>query len=143
MGNAAVGTCGYVFLALLSLPGSRIAESRSDSIFNILRSYKSQFLHILSDTLYLPGASFRGTLVDIQGPYHGFNLYPINYFSSITNAYHKQLTVIVTYFLRAEFPRAPSRCTCVLSSAAGSLTSVPPGDCVAFKHQGCNTISVY
>lgn len=30
-----------------------------------------------------------------------FNLYP-----SITNVYHKQLTVMVTYFLRAEFPRA-------------------------------------
>lgn len=102
-----MGTCGCVFLALLSLPESRIAESRSDSIFNFLRSYKSQFLHILSDTLYLPGASFIGTLVDIQDPYHGFNFYPINYFSSITNAYHKQLTVMVTYFLRAEFHRAP------------------------------------
>lgn len=74
MGDAAVAMCGYVFLALLSLPGSRIAESRSDSIFNFLRSYKSQFLRDLADTLYLPGVSFIGTLVDIQDPHHGFNL---------------------------------------------------------------------
>lgn len=72
MGNAAVAMCDYVFLVLLSLYGSRIAESRSDSIFNFLRSYKSQFLHVLSDTLYLPGASFIGTLVDTQDPHHGF-----------------------------------------------------------------------